>query len=106
MIERRVIPQQSQDVDNNETETRKGNQIRRHAHGETFDHKIRIEWLENISGEQRMVDARIFVFLQARKSLLSYIYHRGESLSSLEETSRKTNVVRDNWDLWRVFFVI
>ena len=47
----------------------------RHGHWEAFYGDIGIEWLEKVFRDQRMVDARVLVLAQARKVLLSYVYH-------------------------------
>ena len=47
----------------------------RHAHGETLDHDIVIEWFQDKSAYQRMVDSRIAVFPQFGQLMLPDVHH-------------------------------
>jgi hypothetical protein len=48
----------------------------RHPHRKAVDHHVGVERFENILREQAMVDARVFVFLELRQLVLSYVNHR------------------------------
>jgi hypothetical protein len=48
----------------------------RHPHRKAVDHHVGVERFEDILREQAMVDARIFVFLELRQLVLSYVNHR------------------------------
>jgi hypothetical protein len=56
LVQRRIVPEQSQEVGNDEHETRQGNQVGSHGHGEALDDDIGIEGLEDVFGYQRVVD--------------------------------------------------
>ena len=47
----------------------------RHPHGEALDHHMGVEGLQHISRHQTVVYALIFVLLQLRELVLSYIHH-------------------------------
>ena len=51
MIKSGVVPQQGEDVDENEAESREGDGVRRHGEREAFDGDISVEWLEDVFGE-------------------------------------------------------
>lgn len=75
LIQRRVIPQQRQEISNDEKEARQGNQIRRHPHGKALDNDIGVEGFEHIAGEQRVVYSGVLVLLEVGQLLLSDVYH-------------------------------
>lgn len=74
-IQRRIIPQQRQDVNNDEPKPRERDQVRRHTHGEAFYDEVRIERFQHIAGEQRVVDAGVFILAEIGECFLSYIDH-------------------------------
>jgi hypothetical protein len=47
----------------------------RHPHRKAVDHHVGVERFEDILREQAMVDARVFVFLELRQLVLSYVNH-------------------------------
>lgn len=81
MIQRRIIPQQRQNVHNHKAESSQSNHVWRHPHGKALDHHVGIERFENIATEQRMVDAAVFVFLEAWEFVLAHVDHDCDSVS-------------------------
>lgn len=53
-----------------------GVQDLRHRHRKEINGHIGVEGFQNISGNQRMVDPSIFVLLQPRELVRSYVDHR------------------------------
>lgn len=47
----------------------------RHGHGKALDNHIVVERLQDISGDQRMINTSVLVGVQACQLLLSYVYH-------------------------------
>lgn len=78
LVESWIVPQQSQNVDDNEREPRQRDQIGRHAHRKQFDDHIVVKWLEDVLGSQRPIDSGILVLLQRRKLIVSEIDHDGD----------------------------
>ena len=76
LVQRGSIPQHSQKVCDDKRKARQGDGVRGHAHGETFYNEICIKGLENIFGEQRVVDSGVLVLAERRELLLSYVDHR------------------------------
>ena len=75
LIECWIIPQQGQHVDYHETETSQRDEIRCHPHGKTSYNNVGVEWFENISRKERVVDAGILVLFQTGKLVLSQVNH-------------------------------
>lgn len=84
MIQSRVVPQEGEEVGDDEAEAAQGDQVGSHAHGEALDDYIGVEWLEDILGNERVVDCRILVLLQVRQVFLSYVDHLGGELAAGE----------------------
>lgn len=57
LIQRRVIPQQRQQINHHEHEPRQRDQVRRHRHGEAFYRDVAVEGFEHVAGEKGVVDA-------------------------------------------------
>ena len=56
----------------------------RHRHGKAFNDHVGIEWLENVSRDQGVVDTGVLVLAEARKVFLPDIYH----IDGLEQRRR------------------
>lgn len=103
LVEGRIVPQQGEEVGDDEHEPRERDQVRRHRYGEALDDHIGVERLQDVLGEQRVVDlggrkhrqpcidtgrrqistpkevatdTRVLVLLQVRQKLLPDVYHR------------------------------
>lgn len=79
LVQRWIIPQQCQDVDNYKAKASQGDEVWCHPHRETFYNDICIERFQNIAGEIGVVDTAVFVFLQTGKLVLTNIDHSGGS---------------------------
>ena len=77
LIQRRIIPQQRQNIDHHETKAGQSDEVGCHRHGKALDHDVCIERLEDIARQERVVNAAVFVFLEARKLFLANIDHVG-----------------------------
>ena len=77
LVKRRVIPEQRQQVGDDEGETGKSDEVWRHALREALDDDIVIEGLEDVLGRQRTIDAGVFVLLEVWQLLLPYVDHDG-----------------------------
>lgn len=75
LIERGVIPQKGQKIGNDKQESRQGNHIWRHSHGETVNDKVGVERLEDVLGHQRAINRRVLVFPQRGQLMLPYVDH-------------------------------
>jgi hypothetical protein len=53
----------------------------RHPHWKAVNHHMGVEWLQNISREQAMIDGRVFVFLELGQLILSYVHHSCSGLA-------------------------
>ena len=47
----------------------------RHRHREALDGDIGVKWLQDIFGDQRLVDASILVFMELGQHALPYVHH-------------------------------
>lgn len=86
LVQSGSIPQQSQEVCDNETKARQSDQVWGHAHGEALDDEVCIEGLQNIFGEQGMVNAGVLVLAERGKLLLPDVNHRDSLSRSLSVT--------------------
>lgn len=77
LIESRVVPQERQDIENDEQEACQCNQIGCHAHWKQLDNEIVVKRLKDVFGCQRPVNGGVLVLLQRRKLTLSEINHAG-----------------------------
>ena len=58
----------------------------RHPHWKAVNHYVGVEWFQDISREQAMIDAGIFVFLKLRQLILPNVYHRWRICVEIVET--------------------
>lgn len=77
LVEGGIVPQQRQDVDYDEQESRQSNQIGSHAHGKQLNDEIVVKRLEDVLGRQRPIDRGVLVLLERRKLVMSEIDHLG-----------------------------
>lgn len=77
LVERRIVPEQGQQVGDDKGEARQGDEVWRHALGEALDDDIVVEGLEDVLGRQRVVDAGIPVLLEVWQLFLPYVDHDG-----------------------------
>lgn len=75
LVERRVVPEQGEEVGDDEHEARQGDQVWGHPHGEALDDDMGVEGFEDILGCQRMVDAAVFVVPEVWQELLPHVDH-------------------------------
>jgi len=75
LIERRVIPEQRQQINNHKAEPAERDQVGRHAHRETLDDHICIERFQDVARQQRVVDTGVLVLFQVRQVLLADVDH-------------------------------
>jgi hypothetical protein len=47
----------------------------RHRHWETIDDEVGVEWLQDITRQQAVVDARVLVLLELGKPVLTNVHH-------------------------------
>ena len=80
LVERGVIPEQSQNVGHHKREAYESNHVWGHAHGETSNDNLGVEGLEDVLRKQGPVDAGILVLLEPWKLMLPDVDHRGEPL--------------------------
>lgn len=77
LVQRRVVPQQRQEVGDHEHEPRERDEVRRHRPREEADDNIGVEGLEDVLGRQRSVDRRVLVLLEIRQVFLPHVDHLG-----------------------------
>ena len=61
LVEGRVVPEEGEEVDDDEAEAGEGDGIGRHGEGEAADYYIVVEGLEDVPGDEGVVDAGVFV---------------------------------------------
>ncbi len=91
LVESGIVPEQGEEVGDDEHEPGQGDQVRGHPHGKALDDDIGVEGLENIFRRQRVVDAAVFVLLEVRQIFLPYVHH-------FEGRCRRLQVDSQRWD--------
>lgn len=74
-IQARVIPQQGQEVGDDEGEAGEGDEVRGHPYREALDDDVGVEGLEDVFGEQGAIDARVLVVFERRELALADVDH-------------------------------
>ena len=77
LVECWSVPQQGQEVDDDEHESGEGDHVGRHAEREALDDHMRVEGLQNVFGHQRPVHPGVLVLLEGREVPLPYVNHLG-----------------------------
>lgn len=108
-VQRRIIPQQRQDINNDETKSQQGDQVRRHPHRKTFYDEVRVEWFEDVAGQQGVVDSAVFVFFEVGELLLTDVDHLDGGCCSRatvrdDETAKDLVVDKGGILMWNGWF--
>ena len=78
LIERRVVPEEGQEIHDDEAEAGERDGIRCHGHGEAFYDDVVVEGFEDVFRDEGVVDAGVFVLFEAFEALCPYVDHFGD----------------------------
>ena len=65
LVERRVVPKERQEIQDDEAEAGERDGVGRHGHGEAFYGDVVVEGLEDVFRDEGVVDAGVFVLFEA-----------------------------------------
>lgn len=77
LVEGGVVPQQGEEVDDDEHEAREGDEVGRHAHRKALDDHICVKGLEDVFRGEGPIDARVLVFAERGEIPLTDVHHLG-----------------------------
>lgn len=77
LVQGGVVPEEGEEVEDDEHEAAQGDQVRGHGHGEALDDHIGVEGLQDVLGRERVIDARVLVLFEVGQILFPHVNHDG-----------------------------